>query len=158
VPHVFAGQPGDCGSDDGKGALARFGADVTCPACPPLGITGDGPNLYVADHLTVRKVVIAGRDVTTLTPAGPPWLPQQDITVAAGRIYVNRGGIVIASLATTGGPVTDVTSLNEARDHLGYTPTRASATYAFELLGLVAEPDGHRIFVTNRTGVGVIED
>lgn len=71
---------------DGAGGTASFGGDVTCPACPPLGITNDGANLYVADHLTVRKVVIATATVSTLTVAGSPYDPQSDITVAAGHL------------------------------------------------------------------------
>ncbi len=57
---TLAGSSGVRGSTDGIGPAARFGI--------PRGITMDGPNLYVADtgNCTVRKVVIATGEVTTL--------------------------------------------------------------------------------------------
>jgi hypothetical protein len=61
---TIAGSPGQVGSTDGTGSAARFNR--------PIGITTDGVNLYVsdADGYTVRKVVIATGEVTTI--AGSP--------------------------------------------------------------------------------------
>jgi sugar lactone lactonase YvrE len=64
---VLAGQIGSSGSADGTGVAAQFNA--------PAGIVSDGAgNLYVVDsgNGTVRKIVIATGDVTTL--AGMPGL------------------------------------------------------------------------------------
>jgi sugar lactone lactonase YvrE len=49
------------GTADGTGAAARFSS--------PVGITTDGNNLYVTDfgNHTIRKIVIASREVSTLT-------------------------------------------------------------------------------------------
>lgn len=61
---TFAGVAGTCGQTDGVGPAARF--------CVPFGITTDGTHLYVADtwNATIRKIVIATGEVTTL--AGAP--------------------------------------------------------------------------------------
>ena len=57
---TLAGTAGSSGSTDNTGTSARFSN--------PNGITTDGTNLYVADsgNHTIRKVVIATEDVTTL--------------------------------------------------------------------------------------------
>ncbi len=57
---TLAGSAGQSGSSDAIGASARFNN--------PVGITTDGANLYVADtgNNTIRKIVIASGDVTTL--------------------------------------------------------------------------------------------
>lgn len=55
---TLAGSAGNTGSLDGIGNRARFAF--------PTGITTDGTNLFVADHRTIRKVVIATGAVTTL--------------------------------------------------------------------------------------------
>lgn len=157
APSVFAGVPGSCGSADGVGSEARFGGDATCPACPPLGITNDGTNLYVADHLTVRKVSVATAAVSTLTAPGGSFDPQDDIAVTGGRVYVTRGGFQIVAVGTSGGPVVEVTTRDDEADHLGYAPTPARTTFVAEARGLVADPDGGTVFFTNRTGVGVLE-
>ena len=58
---TLAGSAGISGSTDGTGNAARFNG--------PSGITTDGTNLYVVDtnNNTIRKVVIATGEVTTLT-------------------------------------------------------------------------------------------
>lgn len=60
VVTTLAGLAGNSGSSNGTGSAARFNR--------PYGITTDGTNLYVADTLnhTIRKIVIATGDVTTL--------------------------------------------------------------------------------------------
>lgn len=57
---TFAGSAGVRDSVDGTGTAARFAY--------PASITSDGANLYVADKYgyTIRKIVIATREVTTL--------------------------------------------------------------------------------------------
>jgi sugar lactone lactonase YvrE/chitodextrinase len=57
---TFAGTAGESGSADGIGGDAGFNR--------PAGMTTDGTNLYVCDsyNKTVRKIVIATREVTTL--------------------------------------------------------------------------------------------
>ncbi|MDP6770515.1 MAG: hypothetical protein QF704_07435, partial [Anaerolineales bacterium] len=59
VVTTFAGTSGSSGSTDDTGNDARFKS--------PKGITTDGTNLYVVDgNLTIRKIVISSRVVTTL--------------------------------------------------------------------------------------------
>jgi len=60
VVTTLAGTADSAGSADGAGAAARFNG--------PYGITTDGTNLYVTDSFnsTIRKVVIATAEVTTL--------------------------------------------------------------------------------------------
>lgn len=60
---TLAGTAGNHGSEDGTGSSARF--------YYPSGITTDGSNLYVADNnnFTIRKIVIATAEVTTLAGA-----------------------------------------------------------------------------------------
>src|SRR3989339_506683 len=57
---TLAGLAGTLGSTDGIGSAARFKN--------PYGVTTDGINVYVADYgnHTIRKIVIATREVTTL--------------------------------------------------------------------------------------------
>lgn len=57
---TIAGEKMTSGSTDGTGAAARFGFTA--------GITTDGTSLYIADtyNHTIRKVVIATAEVTTL--------------------------------------------------------------------------------------------
>jgi hypothetical protein len=61
---TLAGTAGQTGAVDGVGAAARFNF--------PVGIASDGTNLYVADLLnaTIRQIVIATGQVTTLAGAG----------------------------------------------------------------------------------------
>ncbi len=58
---TLAGTPGWGKPRDGKGATARL--------TRPFGITTDGTNLYVSDFGAIRKVTIAGGEVTTLAGA-----------------------------------------------------------------------------------------
>ena len=57
---TMAGSPGIAGVIDGNGSAARFNH--------PSGIATDGTNLYIADtgSSTIRKLVIASGDVTTI--------------------------------------------------------------------------------------------
>ncbi len=57
---TLAGSAMGSGADDGTGSGARFNS--------PRGVTTDGTNVYVADtgNHTIRKIVIATKEVTTL--------------------------------------------------------------------------------------------
>jgi hypothetical protein len=59
---VIAGSPGNQGSTDGTGT----GSSSTARFTSPGAITSDGTNLYVLDNDTVRKVVIATGETTTI--------------------------------------------------------------------------------------------
>jgi hypothetical protein len=81
---TFAGTAGLFGSDNGVGAVARFNY--------PNGITMDGTYLYVTDtgNHTIRKIVIANQEVTTL--AGTAGLTgSTDATGADARFYESKG-------------------------------------------------------------------
>ncbi len=80
---TFAGG-GTSGYADGIGSEARFNV--------PRGITTDGTNLYVADtgNFTIRKIVIATSEVTTL--AGQARISgSTDGTGTTARLYGPRG-------------------------------------------------------------------
>jgi uncharacterized protein len=64
---TLAGTPGAPGSADGIGTSAQFSF--------PFGITIVGKNLYVTDHFnyTIRKIVIATGEVTTLAGTAKAW-------------------------------------------------------------------------------------
>ncbi len=74
---TLAGTAGAQGSTDGTGAAASFYA--------PEGITTDGTNLYVADtqNYTIRKIVIATGQVTTLAGTARTWGSTDGIGAAA---------------------------------------------------------------------------
>ena len=64
---TFAGIPGTAGSADAPNGPANSASFNN-----PVGITTDGTNLYVADYgnNTIRQIVIASGDVTTLAGTG----------------------------------------------------------------------------------------
>ena len=55
---TLAGTAGVWGYTDATGSAARFSS--------PYGVTTYGTNLYVADRASIRKVVVASGEVTTL--------------------------------------------------------------------------------------------
>ena len=75
----------DCGTIDGTGTAAKFDA--------PEGITTDGANLYVADtgNHTIRQIVIATGEVTTLAGTATLWGGFTDGTGAAAEFYYPYG-------------------------------------------------------------------
>jgi len=81
---TLAGTAGSRGSANGTGAVARFYS----PQC----ITSDGTNLYVTDsyNYTVRKIVIATAEVTTLAGTAGSHA-STDGTGAAARFYTPAG-------------------------------------------------------------------
>ena len=74
---TFAGTVGSNGSTDGTGTSAKFKYS--------LGITRDGANLYVADqgNHTIRKIVIATAEVTTLAGTAGSSGTTNDVGAAA---------------------------------------------------------------------------
>jgi len=81
---TLAGAVGQFGTTDGTGTAARFGY--------PLSVASDGAgNVYVADNGndTIRKVVVATGDVTTL--AGAAGAGSVDGIGAAARFYTPQG-------------------------------------------------------------------
>ena len=84
VVTTLAGTAGSSGSTDNTGAVARFNY--------PTGIATDGTNLFVADanNQTIRKVVIATGEVTTIAgKAG--YTGSTDNTGAAARFNYPNG-------------------------------------------------------------------
>jgi sugar lactone lactonase YvrE len=83
---TLAGSAGNSGSADGTGTAARF--------CNPYGVANDGAgNVFVTDnydsHYTIRKVVIATGEVTTL--AGSSGYRTLDGTGTAAQFYHPSG-------------------------------------------------------------------
>jgi hypothetical protein len=79
---LLAGSLGVYGSEDGTGTAARF--------FYPTGITTDGTNLYVLDNQTIRKIVIATGEVTTLAGSAGSW-GSADGTGSAARFWSPDG-------------------------------------------------------------------
>ena len=85
---LFAGQPGQCASVDGKGSQARF----LGPAEPVVDSAG---NVYIADGTTIRRITpdgtvstIAGRAGTQGTTLGP--LPGTLAIVGPDGLAIDR--------------------------------------------------------------------
>src|SRR5205823_921970 len=95
---TFAGFPGACDAVDGIGLGARF--------CYPVGVWGDGSNLYITDsgNGEIRKIVIATRAVTTLTSSlndflGQLWGDGANLYVGAEDATIRK--VVIATGAVS---------------------------------------------------------
>lgn len=82
VVSTLAGLNGVCGTNDGTGAAARFTL--------PYGIAFDAGNLYVSDHQTLRKIVLA-TTVTTTIAGSPGQSGSLDGTGASARFYLPAG-------------------------------------------------------------------
>jgi hypothetical protein len=80
---TIAGLAWNIGAEDGKGAAASFN--------DPYGITTNGTSLFITDivNRTIRKVVIATGDVTTLAGARSPG--SADGAGSAARFYGPQG-------------------------------------------------------------------
>src|SRR5262249_5471456 len=76
---TFAGMKGTAGSADGIGTAASFN--------DPVGIWGDGNNLYVTDsgNHTIRKIVIATGAVSTI--AGTPTISGSTDGIGAAALF-----------------------------------------------------------------------
>ncbi|MBT0662945.1 hypothetical protein KI809_01425 [Geobacter pelophilus] len=79
---TLAGSRWATGTTDGTGSAARFSG--------PYGITTDGTNLYVADNFTIRKVVLATAEVTTIAGAAGA-TGTADGTGSAARFFSPHG-------------------------------------------------------------------
>lgn len=148
VVTTLAGSAGNTGSLDGIGNSARFAF--------PLGITTDGTNLFVSDHYTVRKMVIATGEVTTLAGAAVSAGSNDGIgssarfdgvtgiTTDGANLYVTDFGCTIRRINIATGVVTTLAgtpSVNGSTDGIGPS---ASFNNPF---GITI--DGTSIFVTD---------
>jgi hypothetical protein len=151
---TLAGSPGYSGSADGNQADARFYA--------PGGVTIDGTgNLFVADtdNYTIRKVVIATGEVSTL--AGSPGhigaddgseagalfsFPNDVVSDGAGNLFVaDRGNHAIRKVAIATGAVTTVVG-TPGRRGVALGPLPAGLSYP---VGLALGPLGE-LFIVDR--------
>ena len=141
---VLAGVPNTCGTQDGTGSAARF--------LQIDGITTDGTNLFVADRSgRVRKIVIATGQVSTLASI----TAVSRVTTDGTHVYAVgvTGFPSVTKISVATGAATVITGTGA----LGYSPRSASSTFP-SALGLAVSADGRRLFFTDPTGVGVIED
>lgn len=96
---TIAGTSGVSGTTSGIGAAARFGW--------PSGITTDGTNLYIADNSSVRKMVIATKEVTTLVSGGS--VPSTyGITTDGTNLYVACRGLGVVKVVIATGVATTI--------------------------------------------------
>jgi DNA-binding beta-propeller fold protein YncE len=107
---TVAGKAGSAGSDDGKGAAARFN--------DPAGMTFDAAgNLYVADYLngTIREITPAG-EVTTVATAGGAAArfagPTGIVFDSAGDLYIAEMDGDTISRLTAAGELTSLAGKN----------------------------------------------
>jgi sugar lactone lactonase YvrE len=154
VVSTFAGQPGQLGSADGLGSIARFRM--------PAGITLDAAgNLYVADqgNHTIRKITPAGL-VTTL--AGRPLVadtldgtgsnarfeqPAAVAVDAAGNVYVTDQENRMIRKVTPAGVVSRFAGQN---GHTGYRDTTVALFARFNFpTGIAIDPAGN-LYVADR--------
>ncbi len=129
---TLAGAPGQGGSTDGIGAAARVRE--------PFGITTDGTNLYVVDRWygTIRKVVIATREVTT--QVGGFWSPVS-VTTDGTNLYVadtSNQQICKVVIATR-----EVTTFAVSAGGINFRYPRGITTDGTNLY--VVDTDNHRI-------------
>lgn len=145
---TLAGSAGNTGSLDGIGSSASFAF--------PLGITTDGTSLFVSDQHTVRKVVIATGEVTTLAGSAVSAGSNDGIgssarfdgvtgmTTDGANLYVTDFGNTIRRINIATGVVTTLAgtpSVNGSTDGIGPS---ASFSNAFGIT-----TDGTSIFVTD---------
>jgi hypothetical protein len=156
---TLAGSAGAYGNADGTGGKARFGHT--------LAVASDGVgNLFVADadNLTIRKVVIATGEVTTLAGVAGSNSEYRDGTGAsarftapralacdkAGNVFVADGVFIRQVVAATGMVSTLVGNPKECsvKDDAGPLPVYCS----YYLTGLSYDGAGS-LFVAHPTGV-----
>jgi hypothetical protein len=150
---TLAGSPGQWGNTDGTGAAARFEW--------PYGMVGDGAgHLFVADAFTIRKVVIATGEVTTL--AGSPGQaghadgigdaarfenPSDMASDGAGNLFV-ADSFTIRKVAIATGEVTTFTGSPGQTGNTDGTGTAAR----FDWLDGMASDGAGNLFVAENYG------
>jgi hypothetical protein len=156
VVTTFAGTSGAYGSTDDTGNDARFKN--------PTGITTDGTNLYVVDqgNLTIRKIVISSRVVTTLagTAGGNSGLVIDDtgpdaafnspnrITTDGTNLYVTEYNThIIRKIVISSGVVTTVAGTSGSA---GSTDGTGADARFYKPYGLTS--DGTSLYVTDNLG------
>lgn len=146
---TLAGTAGTVGSTDGIGTLANF---IT-----PEGITTDGKNLYVTDNTTIRKIVIATSEVTTLAGAASTvgttdgigsaarFSGSKGITTDDTFLYVtDYSNFTIRKIAISTGAVT---TLAGSVGSMGSTDGTGAAASFFLPTGITS--DGKNLYVTD---------
>ena len=151
---VLAGASGQCAAVDGVGTAARFNV--------PIGIALDGGVLWVVDvgSRAIRKIEIATRRVSTLTTLPTGVIVNGGLAAGGGGVYLHTGGITKVDQVT--GSRSDVIPRpdNSPFQPLSYSPFPAGFTNAgcCFLADLVVDNDGHRLFLSDGIGVGVVSD
>ncbi|MEK6699123.1 MAG: hypothetical protein AABZ10_08795 [Nitrospirota bacterium] len=156
---TLAGTAGAFGSADGTGADARFSYTT--------GIASDGTNLYVVDNRsnTIRKIVIATGDVTTLagtagvsgstdgTGSAAFFFSPQAITRDETNLYVaDTANRTIRKIVI---PTGEVTTLAGAAGAPGSTDGSATAARFGAPYGITT--DGTSLYVTDRGTIRKIQ-
>jgi uncharacterized repeat protein (TIGR02543 family) len=138
---TLAGSAGVRGSADGTGAAASF--------YWPDGITTDGTNLYVADsgNVTIRKIVIATGEVTTL--AGSAGVRGSADGTGAAASFNWPGGLTAAGTALY---VSDVAN-DTIRKIAAVFAANRPQTYSITDLGTLAGGDTWPQAVNNSRAV-----
>jgi hypothetical protein len=151
---TLAGNSGKCKTADGTGTSAYFTS--------PRGITTDGTNLYVADNLTIRKVVIATGVVTTLAGSatfsgvgsadgtGPAakFNGLSGITTDGTNLYVaDNGNFNIRKVVIATGVVTTLAGSAGVSGSTDGTGTAAKFNQNYGLNGLTT--DGTNLYVVD---------
>lgn len=104
VVTTLAGKAGDCRSEDGTGASARFGAFfpssfpglITGSTVGPSGIATDSQgNVYVADtgNNTIRKITPLGVVTTLAGTSGTPRTPSSSDGIGAAASFASPHGL-----------------------------------------------------------------
>jgi sugar lactone lactonase YvrE len=150
---TLAGLATTSGSTDGTGTTARFNM--------PWGITTDGTNLYIADSWndTIRKIVIASGEVTTLagvagdpgssdSPTNPPakFYEPIGITSDGTNLYVTDSNDTIRKIIIATGEVTTLAGL--PYEH-GSTEGTGSAARFNMPWGITT--DGQKLYVVDKS-------
>jgi len=148
---TFAGSPEEPGHIDGTGAAARFDN--------PTGMASDGAgNLFVADPHTIRKVVIATGEVTTLA-GSPKQNGHTDGTGAAarftdpycmasdgaGNLFVADGDVIRQMVIATG----EVTTLAGSPGSLDSADGVGANAHFSALSGIVHDGNGNLFVADN---------
>jgi hypothetical protein len=154
---LIAGVLGGCGNLDGIGSAARLSR--------PLGVAGDGANLFLVDGNAIRQVVAATGMVTTLAGAasedgatdGPGatarfWEPGAIASDGVGSLYVGDG-YAIRRIAIDSGTVSTLAGDVFQRGTLDGTGSAARFSYP---AGVTSDGAG-RLFVADGALIRTID-